>query len=135
DPVYARGQPLGSATGLPRSGVNNVGGPVLMLAGFENGEWGQRIHVQIRKWILHRLDVAHVSCEIENIFFVAHELADQREIGGVAFDDLDIVPNTFNVEVIRAACWMKGIDDGDGGATFDKTYGEIASNEAEAAGN
>src|SRR5207237_8007309 len=72
---FDKRQTFRTSVRLPGSGINDVRRAVLMPACLENGERGERIHVQIREWILHRLDVAHVSCEIENIFLVAHEPA------------------------------------------------------------
>src|SRR5262249_44042025 len=124
---------VGPAVRLPRSRIHDAGSPVLTLACLEDCQGGDGVHLEILKWLLHRFDMADVSGQVEYVSFAANELEHEREIRAIALDDFDVVLDRVDVEVVRTAGRMKGIQNRDRCAELHETDGEITSDEAEAA--
>ena len=94
---------VGTSINLARAGVHDSRFSILVLAGFEHAQRSERVDLQVAKGILHGLDVAHVSREIEDISLAADKAAHEFEIADVAFHDLNVILDGLNVEVIGAA--------------------------------
>jgi hypothetical protein len=126
---------IGPAIGLPRSRVNDACLAVLVLACLKDSQWRDGVHLQIFKGLLHRFDMTDVPGEIEYVSFVANKLAHQIKIGAIAFDNLDIVLNRFDIEAIGSASRMEGIEKCHRCAVLNQANRDVAPDEAEAAGD
>ena len=104
-------QLFGAAIRLASAGVHNVCIAIFMAARFEYGKRRHAIHRQVGERIFHRIDVADVTRQIEDVCLAANKLSHQAEVTAVTFHDLDIVLDGIDVEVVRPACGMHGIDD------------------------
>src|SRR5262249_36278475 len=126
---------VGSTVRLTSARINHPGFTILVPASFEDRQRPNGIHLKIFKWLLHRLDMADVSSEIEYVSLAANKPPGQFHVAVIAFDYLNVLLNWINVEEIRPAGRMYRIQYCDGGAVLNKSNGEIASNEAEATGD
>ena len=117
------------------SRINHVRVPVFVFAGLQYRKRCECIHMKIGKRIFHRFNVTHMSGEIENITLLSNDPPYQSQIRSIAFDDLDIFADGFDIKVVAAAGWVQGVEDRDRGAEFDEPYGKIAADKAQASGD
>jgi len=121
--------------GLTRSGINHSGIAIFMPAGFQNCERGNRVQMQVLERLLHRLDVADMTGEVEDELFPANQPPYQIKVATISFDHFDIVLDRLDIKVVAPTGWMHRIEKSYRGAGFDEANCEIASNEAETAGD
>ena len=102
---------------LAGAGINDPHIPVHLPAGLQNGQRRQGVHPEIRKRIVHGLQVADVAGDIENVGFAADEFPHEIQVATVPFDQLGFVSNGLDIEVIGTARRVQGIDNCDGRPT------------------
>ena len=79
--------------------------------------------------------MAYMSCEIEYVRAAADQPAHEVKIAGIALDDFDVVFYRFEVEGVCTACRIEVVEHGDGRTNSYKVYRDVASDEAETAGD
>jgi hypothetical protein len=120
---------------LTRSGINNAGFTIFTTAGFENGKRSNGIQMQILKRLLHGLDMTDMAGEVEDELFPLHQLPHQIEVATIAFDNFNILLDRSDIEIVAPTGWMHRIEKSYGGTGSDEANSEIASDEAETAGD
>src|SRR5688572_6973269 len=123
------------AVRLTCSGIDNPSFTVFLFAGFEHRQRSRGVHPEIAEGILHRLDVADTAGKVKHMSTVTHQPAHEGQVARVAFNNFDIFPDRFDVEGIGAARWIEVVDDGDSRAELHELDRDVASNEAESAGD
>jgi hypothetical protein len=73
--------------------------------------------------------------EVEDELFPLYQFPDQIEVATIAFDDFNILLDRCDIEIVAPTGWMHRIKKSYGGAGFDEANSEIASDEAETAGD
>ena len=104
-------------------------------AGLEDGKLGLAIDLQVRHRIEHRIEVARLPGEVEEVIFSLHQVPQAMAVANIGDVDLDAVANVFDVIKIAAVIRDQTIDDRHLRAKLNETPREIRSDEAQAAGD
>jgi hypothetical protein len=133
--VLVDGKRGGSPVDLAVSGEYDLRGRVVSAACLQERELGATVQLEIVLRVLHAVDVAHLSGEIEDHLAVAHEGVQAGPVAQVDHVDPGPLLEAGHVVPVAAATRNQRIDDRDVGAEGDELVGEIAPDESEAAGD
>src|SRR2546426_3460859 len=90
------------AVNLPGAGVDDLYVRIEIAAGFEQGELRLTVQLQIVLRKQHRIQVAHVRCQVENIVHAADQMVDNRWIAHIGDVQRDLIPDVFDIKKIAS---------------------------------
>jgi hypothetical protein len=109
-------------------------GPV-GAAGFEDGDLREAIDFQIGHRILHGIEMARLSGEIEKVILALQQRPQAVQIAHIGNVDVHALAQRLDVETIAAVFRNEAVDQRDLGAEGVQARGQVRADEAESAGN
>ena len=131
--ALVHGQVMRLAVYLARAGEHDAHLRVVLAAGFEDGQLAPAVDVEVGVRVLHRVEMAHLSREVEDERLPAHEVIHAVLVAHVGNVDLEAVFQPGHVEQLAAVLGDERVDDGDARAQRDKPISHGAADEAQAA--
>jgi len=135
DQVLDYGKDVRYAIRLTSSGIDDARVAVFFFAGLKDGQRTCSIHAQIAEGILHGLDMTDVSCKVENVCALANESLHECDVARVTFNDFQVIFNRIEIEVVGSARCVEVVDDYNIRSESYELNCDVASDEAEAAGD
>ena len=133
--IFADRQRIGLAVDLPGAGEHHLDARVEPAARLEDRQLASAVDLQIRVRIRHAVDVAHLAREVEDDLAVPHEMIHRAFLADVRDVDAHPVGDAGDVEEIGARIRDERVHQEDIGAQLDEPHGDVAADEAEAAGD
>ena len=100
--LLIHGQSVRLAVNLARAGENDLDVGVVFAAGFQNGKLRAAVDFQVGVRVLHRVHMAGLAGEIEEIILLLDQVAHAVFIAHVGDVDLDLVFDPVDVEQVAA---------------------------------
>jgi hypothetical protein len=123
--VFVHGEAAGFSVLSSGSGEDDFGVAVMSAAGFEEGEVGAGVDFEVGDGVLHGVNVADLSGEVEDGLLVRDEPGDELRVAEVSDMDRDLILDRMEVKVVAAIGRVEGIHDGDVGAEVAESDGEV----------
>jgi hypothetical protein len=123
------------AVNLPGAGEDDFDLRVVDAAGLEDGKLRLAIDLEVRHRVPHRIEMAGLAGEVEEVIFPLHERAEAVGVADVGDVDLEPVADALDVVTIPAVIGQKAIHHGNVGAEGVEAPGEVRADKAEAAGD
>src|SRR5262249_43758520 len=131
----ADGEGIRPPIDLSRAGEHHLHAWIVPAAGLEHGELTAAVDFQIRVRIPHAVDMAHLTREVENHRSIADEIVHRGPLRDIRDVDLYAAGRAVDVEQVSAVVVDERIDEQDVGPELDQLAGQVAADEAEAAGD
>jgi len=96
------GQVLRAPVDLARAGEHNLNGGVIVAAGFKDGQLGMRVDLQVSVGVLHRVNVAGLTGEIEEIILPLNEVAHRIPVAHVRDVDAHLILHRLDIPQVAA---------------------------------
>src|SRR5262245_7502848 len=128
-------QRVGAPIDLPCAGEYDFDAGVEVAASLEDRELAAAVDFEVAIRIQHAVDVADLPGEIENDGSVAHEVIHRALLADVCNVHANAIVDAVDVEQVAAVVGDQRVDEKDFCAKLDESSGEIAADEAEAAGD
>ena len=103
----------------------------MVAARFEDGELASAVDLQVAVGIEHRVEVARLAGEVEEIVLLSNEVAQAVLVADVRDVDVDRVLDSRDVEQIAAVLVDERVDERDLAPQLDELAGEVRADEAE----
>jgi hypothetical protein len=118
---------------LSRARKDDLHARIALAARFEDRELGARVDLEIGVWVLHRVHVARLTGQIEEIVVTADQVEHALLIADVGDIDCQTVFDAVDVGQVAAILRMQAVDKHDLGAKVDQAPGEVGPDEAQTA--
>jgi hypothetical protein len=89
---------VGFSVNLPRTGIKDFDGRIVFPAGFQDEQLGPAVDVEIQKRILHRVEMACLAGEVEQIVLTLDQVSHAEFIPNVRNVDVNPAFISFQVE-------------------------------------
>ncbi len=124
------------ATVLPAgAGKHDLDLGVVMPAGLQDGKLTLAVDLEVREGVLHRIDVAQRSCEVEHQVAVLHEIVHRELVADIRDVHRDAVFKACDVVEVAAVLGNQRIDQEHVRTEVDQPPGNVASDEPESTGD
>ena len=133
--MFGDRQRVGPAVDLACPGKHHFHCGIVVAARFKDRQLTATVDLEIRIRISHAVDVADLPGEIENDVAILHQVVHRRLLPDVRDVHANAIGDAVDVEQIAAVVGNQRVDEQDVGAERDELVGEIAADEAEAAGD
>jgi hypothetical protein len=104
-------------------------------ARLEQRQLAAAVDLEVGVRVEHAVDVADLAGEVEDHLAIAHQVVHRRLLPDVGDVDADLRLDAVDVEEVPAVVVDEGVDQQDVGAERGQLAGQVAADEAEAAGH
>ena len=132
---FAHRQTLRTSINLPRAGENNLYVRIVVTAGLKQGQLCGTIQFQIVTWVEQRVEVAHLSGEIENNVDTTNDVIDNVVISDIAVNEFDTIGDAVEVKRITSLFRQQRINDCHFNTQINECVREITANKPHATGD
>jgi len=124
-----------SPINLPRAGINDPDGGVVFPARFKNKQLGPAIDVEIHKGILHGVEMARLSGEVEQVVLTLDQVSHAELIPNIGDVDSNPVFITFKIKEVAPILRNKAVYDRHSSPDIGQRPGQVASDETQPPGD
>ena len=123
------------AVDLPRAREHDLHRRVVCAARLEQRQLAAAVDLEVGVRVLHAVDVADLAGEVEDHVLPAHQIVHRALLADVGDVDADAILDAADVEQVAAVLGDQRVDEQHARAEVDELAGEVAADEAEAAGD
>ena len=121
---------------LPRTGVDDLYVRIEIAARFQQGKLRLTVQLKIMLRKQHRIQMAHVRRQVENIVHAADQMVDNRRVAHIRDMQRDPILDVLDIKKIAALVGHQRVKQINFDiADLDQAARKIAANETKAAGN
>src|SRR5580700_341720 len=130
---FIDGQPFGPAVDLARAGKHNPRGRVEFPTRLENRELGAAIDLEVGERVLHRIEMARLSRQVEQKVLPGHVRAKTVGIANVGNIDADPTLQAVDIEAVATVFGHEAVDQRDRSSQVDEPPREVRADKAKSA--